>query len=387
MAEKGFTRSSAALLKKIFLIKVADWGFEDVIQSIKILSAAKDYTFALKVGNHLLKSSPMNFEVHFLIGQIHQNLREWQPAIEHYENALLSRPGNLEGQKSLALVRKKLTQAKQIPPIYFIGMQLTASDYIRDLIAFGLGLSVQHLSSGISNIDYNVLDLVRTRDFAESRGALAKDHLPPLPVNIFMLNKLFDKVWVHFRDPRSYLVSSCIYFSELRKRQAHAAISNLSFWWDYEDYFPRKNQISSCEFHALPLSERIDYQLKTGNFETAWIKMIDQWVKYSQDKRFELQFLFTTYEQFKTNEMAFVNQILDFYGVPKDYFEYPFSEEDLNGSAFGKTPKAGSPNFTLRRGSMTEWKEILSPSQIQQVQNMMPDYMFEMFAWERMYFN
>lgn len=275
--------------------------------------------------------------------------------------ALFKDPTNLEAKVNLDRLLNRTKISQKIPPILAITLPKSGTVFIAKALRQGLDLNNQmdSIANLITNgeiqidggrfpdisINYSIL-----KKFAsQNDGVVGISHLPPTKYNILLVNRYLEKVIVHMRDPRQALLSLTHHFNDLEVSEPLLSSTYL---------FPDN-------YYILPLSKQIDYQI--NNWLPVFIDWLEGWLKASVDPRFQMNVLFTHFEDMKNDPQKFFGSILNFYEIPSNRFTMP------------STPKNGQLHF--RKGEIAEWRKVFSKRQQQKVNSMIPQRLFDSFGW------
>jgi hypothetical protein len=94
---------------------------------------------------------------------------------------------------------------------------------------------------------------------------------------------------------------------------------------------------------------------------------IDGWVS-ARDK---LPIEFTTFEEFVRDRDSFVERCLSLYGGDRQYFDRNLALREHEGI-----------DYHRRSGRIDEWRELLSAEQVDRINRMIPDRLWNLFGWE-----
>ena len=245
--------------------------------------------------------------------------------------------------------------------IVFVTMPRSGSGYVSNALMNGLGL--KNLNSIIEFIDawfpdYGIFafpNYVAGGKFSPMPDGFVHGHAAALEPNLWNLALITDKLIVNFRDPRQALIS----------------------WVNYMEYFRFTGNISGLMEYQIPdgyfqwqLKKQLDWQIE-NYFVPINIEWIRGWLQADEDEEFPCEILFSKYEVLAKEPKRYFQEILSFYGLSEDIFNYPVE-----------------PNFKrkthLRKGSTIEWMEILSSEQVQKINETIPKEWFDQFNWPRM---
>jgi tetratricopeptide (TPR) repeat protein len=175
-------------------------------------------------------------------------------------------------------------------------------------------------------------------------GACYVTHLLPSARNVDLLVAGgAPSVIVHVRDPRQWVLAAA---GHLRQ---------------YENIVPPERREAAL---GGP-QKAIDYAVR--ELAAGAISWIDRWVK----AREKLTVNFTTFEDFVRDREGFLDRILSYYGGNTRFFD--------RERAFTEQP---GTDYHRRRGLIDEWKDVLTPEQIDQVNRLIPNEFWNLFGWE-----
>ncbi|MBS0624218.1 MAG: hypothetical protein JSS62_06330 [Verrucomicrobia bacterium] len=116
------------------------------------------------------------------------------------------------------------------------------------------------------------------------------------------------------------------------------------------------------EYFNWSIDDKIDWQIE--HYLPALMMWMQQWVTVLDSKRFDI--LVTRFEDLQANPMDFFVKIFNFY------------ELDVMPVLLGFQ----KGRYHHRLGLVDEWKTVLSASQIQRMQELIPSSLLEKFGWE-----
>ncbi len=182
------------------------------------------------------------------------------------------------------------------------------------------------------------------RDYKRG-GACHVTHLIPSVENIALLKQGgIDRIIVHVRDPRQIFVS-----------MAHHVIR-------YADQTPMHNH---AEFKRLPFTRQIDALLPYYYQSVYWIA---EWVQAAS----LLAIHFSDFAEFVTDKHRFIDKYLAFYGGDRRHFNQEVAMQQQPGT-----------DYHYRSGKVDEWKQVLTPEQIERLTAAIPRSLIERFGWEQ----
>lgn len=187
--------------------------------------------------------------------------------------------------------------------------------------------------------------------------AITQEHLDASKFNTELLKKHTDRIVIHFRDPRSVMISWTHHMNDLNNKKQYNLLKYVTptpprgyYLWDFE--------------------KQLDWQI--NNFLPYIVQWMNEWLEFKareEANNSKFKVLITTYEDFLNDELEFYYKILDFYNIPRSDFR------------FNPPPKNGSTHF--RNGTVDEWKSILTMQQLQRIDKIIPDKLLERFNWSK----
>jgi hypothetical protein len=232
---------------------------------------------------------------------------------------------------------RRIALERRLPSALLITQGKSGSVSIGNIFTSGFSLPTVLYSF----VDIRVV-LPWAEDFMRGGGCYTT-HLLPTERNIDLLVQAGARsLIVNVRDPRQLLISQI----EHGRRYSNQSL-------------PSERLKTSAGF-----AEALDRTIRDGFPE--WIAWIEGWVKAGE----KLTVNFTTFEEFVTDKERFLEKILGYYGGDQKHFRHH--------AAF--TEHAGI-DYHRRRGEVDEWRGLLSPLQLKQVNSAIPDHFWEKFGW------
>lgn len=243
------------------------------------------------------------------------------------------------------------TSANPCPSILLVTLPKSASVFIFKTLQEGLQLRQLMLSYG-----YFPQDNLSTFALEEMQqgGTIGQTHADASPHNLQRLEFYNLPIVVHFRDPRSALLSWAHHLKRLAK-EGHLSLLqmvspapqptlfeqdfNVQLAWHIKHYFPSLIQWIS-----------------------AWVDAVDH---HPYGKQIHL----TTYKEFLTDQDQYFCRLLKHCGIPPEHFTPP------------DVPKTMDVHF--RKGDPNEWREVMPIDFQRHLTNQIPPAWFERFNWER----
>jgi len=236
--------------------------------------------------------------------------------------------------------------AYRLPSIIISTMPKSGTYYISNHLSKGL-----HCKTRIISNQYFPYDAIRYSEIKEaSLGSyITQDHFPASPTNTHFISQLFDRAVCHLRDPRQAMLSYIHYLEGFKGGDDTFAL-----------IYPRLPD----DFFELPIESRLDWGV--DNWLPLLVEWTAQWVEFAegQDK---VTVKFTRFEDLVSDEEAFTQDILDFYGIPQPRFIPPVLKKD------------GDVHF--RSGLIDEWRSALTPDQQERATAQIPLQIAKRFGW------
>ena len=227
---------------------------------------------------------------------------------------------------------------KGLPSVFLITHPKTASVSIGNIFQSGFALPTAVYSLGISSVVEPWL-----KDYQRG-GACYVTHLDPRQRNVSLLaHHGVSNVIVNVRDPRQLVVSNSEHFRK------------------YPEQLPLKERnayLADPDAHIHASIER------TLGYSIPWLQ---GWVTARESLRVD----FTHYEKFQSDREAFLDEIVDFYGGDRAYF---------NRTA-ALTEHAGT-DYHRRLGCPDEWRKRLTPRDIDLINQAIPSVFWDIFGWK-----
>lgn len=305
----------------------------------------KDFKRILNLNQKLIKRFPEDSLLHDCMARNYVSSGDQVGARSHFF-------------KSLKLQRKhKLDQGK-IGLIFIAGGHRSGTGFTARSLKEGLNIK-DNTNSLIRDFDeyfpkYGIVELPSYLGSIPMPDVVMGTHAGAIEANLKTLPLITDKILVIVRDVRQSIVSKVAYSEYLRFSGNVSALMQYQYPINY--------------FH-WPIEKKIDWQI--DNYYTpADIEWTTGWLKADANPNFPCEIFFSKFEDLVTNPKKYFQDILSFFEIPEEKFIYP------------QKPKFKS-NTHLRKGSTSEWKEVLNVRQIKKVNNAIPDDWFDRFNWPK----
>ena len=231
--------------------------------------------------------------------------------------------------------------------LLLVSIPKSGTVYMNEMFAKGLGLQNAVISNRYFPVDQLHFDLMPT--FAKG-GQVASVHIDPSPENLQLLNACSIKWSVHFRDPRSVLLSWVYHVTRLATEEQWNSLlaviptpPRALFDWDFQ--------------------RKIDWHI--DNFSPHVTKWMLGWLKAAEEMPDKI--IITEYSELRENEAALADKILSFVGIPRSHYIHK--------------PPAKNMNVHFRTGAYDEWRDVLTREQQQKARSLIPASLMERFSW------
>ncbi len=331
--------------------------FKEKIERFKALGAnadnvrldfdAKKYQKLLEVNEELIHQFPDDYLLHDRMAR-------------NYLAGGYQRKATKYIALSLKLQRKQKNLEEKTGVIFFISMPRSGTGFVSKALENGLGL--KNLGSEIRFVDawfpdYGIIEFpnyVADYGFNPMPDGFVNAHTAALKPNLWIISLITDKIIVNFRDPRQALIS----------------------WVHYMEYLRFTGNFSALIQYRIPdgyfewsIHKQIDWQINEY-FIRVNVEWIRGWIEADNNPEFPCKIYFSLFENLVHNPRKYFQEIVSFYGISEDKFVHP------------EKPSFKSKSH-LRKGSVDEWRSVLSKKQIEDVNRSIPADWFDKFNWER----
>ncbi len=243
--------------------------------------------------------------------------------------------------------RRRSGIERGLPSMLINTVPKSASESIWNRLAEGLGLGQCHLSLGLFP-DCCVIP-ARVHSAAEG-GLVIKEHIRATAHNLrHLAAEGFTKVVFHVRDPRQAVLSWAHF--------VHDDVSMRLMGPVWRKIVPPADTLRA----ELPIL--IDWSIDI--YLPQLVDFMLGWTRLARDPQAEIEVLFLTFEQFRTEPDRYFEQILSFYGVDPGGFARDAEAEVVH----------------LRKGLIEEWRDVFTDKQKQRAWGSIPADLAEQFGW------
>ena len=243
--------------------------------------------------------------------------------------------------------RRQAARAAGLPGILLNALPKSASESIWNRLAEGLGLAQGHVSIGLFP-DCLVVPY-RARELARG-GIAAKEHLAASEANLAALEAAgVRRLVVHLRDPRQATLSWAHFLEgDVRKRL-------LAPLW--------RRTTPAAGFFARPFAEQLDWHIE--HYLPIAVRFIADWVAAAEAGAHGITVAFLDFETFRTAPERYFDQLLAAYAIPPERFAREAEAEVVH----------------LRKGSLDEWRAVLTAAQRARAWRAIPPALAKRFHW------
>ncbi|HEY9081043.1 sulfotransferase domain-containing protein [Magnetovibrio sp.] len=236
--------------------------------------------------------------------------------------------------------------AYRLPSVVITTMPKSGTYYISNYLSKGL-----HCETRVISNQYFPYDTIRYSEIKEaSLGSyITQDHFPATPPNTHFISQFFDRVVCHLRDPRQAMLSYVHYLDRFKGGDDTFSL-----------IYPRL----SDDFFEWPIEKRLDWGI--DQWLPLLVEWTEQWVAFADGQK-DVNVKFTRFEDLVSDEEAFTQEILDFYGIPAQRFIPPVLKKDSD--------------VHFRAGLIDEWRTALTPEQQERATAQISPQIAKRFDW------
>lgn len=241
-----------------------------------------------------------------------------------------------------------VANVKSKPSIFIVTLPKSATVYIANSIASSLGYTLTQ-TMVTPTFPKNIVWAAMANDFTRG-GMVSVSHMQADIFNMRAVKQAgIRKGVLHIRDPRAALLS-WVHFMGKKVAQHDTGVASIL-------------NPAGQGFLDQSFEKQVDSCIEI--FYTHCINWITDWMdQLKADPR--MDFLVVSHDELVSDERAYFDRILKFY--------------DLSGD-ISAVKRDESTHF--RKGDNSEWREVLTPAQIQRMNDAIPDWMWERFGWEK----
>ena len=231
--------------------------------------------------------------------------------------------------------------------ILIVTIPKSGTVYLKKMFENGLGLVPYIMSNQYFPRDQLCFDAM---DRFTRGGLLVSAHTDPSAENLQVLDAFVPKWVVHFRDPRSVLLSWVHHVARLANESRSTDLLRVT------PAPPRA-------LHAWTFEKRVDWHI--DNFLPAVNQWMLDWLTVAS--QMPQRILITEFATLKEREQDHAGMILDFFGIDRSCYRHRPPEKNVE--------------LHFRTGNYHEWRNAFTPSQVKRVKGMIPPLLFDRFNW------
>lgn len=301
------------------------------VEAAESLVAQGDFASAQSLLRDALDQAPSDAQMLTLFARVCQNTGAENLSVQAFDRAVRSEPELPLYMAPDFFRRRNLAREQGLPPVLLVTLGQCGSLYLRSLFEDGLDMPWCYVSAP-GYVDGYLLPSWMQR--ISGGGAVCNEHANPTRENVDILRQSgVTKFVVHLRDVRQSYISWCSHV--LMSGGAYESIEEMR---------------ATDEFAAF-LDENLE---RVVGQRVAWI---NGW-KEVAEKHSDFEVLFTRYEDMTDNPKEFVRELLGFYEIDEEKFDF---------SILSNNPVQGEKNF--RKGERRSWESILNEGQLSRIEN------------------
>ncbi|MFZ5781001.1 MAG: sulfotransferase domain-containing protein [Pseudomonadota bacterium] len=236
---------------------------------------------------------------------------------------------------------------RQTFSVLIVTIPKSGTVYMNTMFREGLGLDNCILSNRYFPEDQ--LRLEAMPEFAKG-GYFASAHIDASAQNLQLLDEFVPKWIVHFRDPRSVLLSWLHHVERLTKEGKHVELLRLC------PAPPR-------ELHGWTFERRIDWHI--DHFLPHVVQWMTNWLDVCA--RWPGRILVTEFASLKEHEDEHSARILEFLEIDRSLYVHRSPEKAMD--------------VHFRTGTYDEWRQVFTSQQVKRASEMIPDRLSKRFGW------
>ena len=249
---------------------------------------------------------------------------------------------------------------RRTPAILWNTLPKSASVYI--VHAFCEGLGVTHMSTAHGYFSESLLVPERMEKFCAG-GMMSQEHIPAKDYNLIVLNRSrVKRMVVHLRDPRMATLEWAHHLAALKDQGSDRLIEECHRRRVPDNYF------------SWSWSEQIGWNIEYHL--PVCVDWIQGWLDACRKPWFATEVLFTRYEDFVADEMAFFSCALQFLEIdPANFAFAPFKPVPP------EKPMLEDPKLHFRNARTDEWRDVFTQAQLHRVNDLVPAWLLDRFDW------
>jgi len=245
--------------------------------------------------------------------------------------------------------RRARAQERGLPTILVCTVPKSASESLWTRLSAGLGMPETHLALGLFPA---CTLLYRRLEAAAAGGLIAKEHILPTPHNLDGLKRAgFRRLVIHQRDPRQAVLSWAHFAKDDVGHRMMAPI------W--------RGIVPPAEVLEAGLERVVDWSI--DRVLPRFIRFAEAWQAVAADRGHGLRLHFSSFEGFRENPEAVVEEVVAFNGIEPRLFDARVA--------------AAAPDIHRREGEAEEWRRVMTREQRRRAEAMIPTALRDRFGW------
>lgn len=269
---------------------------------------------------------------------------------ELYDRALRQHPAMHLDHADGFLAEQRAGIDRGIPGVCIFTMPKTGTEFINARLCTALNVPRSRLSLHLFPDD---IVIPSWSERVARGGTVCVEHVDANPRNLDRLvTNGIVKVVLHVRDPRQATLSWVHHVETLTGDRAH--------------FRRRLSPPLPSTYGTWDFSAKLAWHLK--HHLPQLVRWTGDWVQAAAQRDAGTEILFTRYEDFRQDDAAYFNRILDFYGISR-------------GAFHDVMPTVAKENLHFRKGEVDEWVRVFSDEQREMAERAIPPQLARRFGW------
>lgn len=252
---------------------------------------------------------------------------------------------------------KQEPKTKKIDEIFLISLPKSGTVYIYNKLRDSLKAEKAPLMGRGGVFPFQTLNenlLLRQIDpLSKHPSRIFVEHIPASKHNLSLINKHFEKIIVHVRDPRQALLSWVHHLNNYYK--VHKDNIEVMYY-----AYPNPPE----EYYKWDLHKQISWGI--DNYLPAEVEWLQGW-RHAINSNNEVKILLTKYEDFAIDNDRTIHKMIDFYGLRNVKISSITKERNV---------------YHFRTGSVDEWKKTFTHDQILKANSKIPKDLLDFYGFE-----
>lgn len=231
--------------------------------------------------------------------------------------------------------------------VLVVSIPKSGTVYMNAMFRDGLELKNYVLSNRYFPEDQIYLDAMAQFQLG---GYIASTHINASQSNLQILTSFVPKWVVHFRDPRSVLLSWVHHVDRLCQEGRFTDLLRVT-------------PVPPRDLHAWSFESRVDWHIE--HFMPAVIEWMTAWLAAAEQMPDRI--LVTEFAALKETEAELMFKILDFLGIDPAVYQHRSPVKNIASH--------------FRTGTYDEWREVFTTEQVEKISAMIPIGILSRFGW------